>query len=265
MVALQHRDGQKNQKGSIPIWFLWGFSLLGAKGRSYNQRMAQLKAYRTVAPDGVGQSLFEDRKSQFHGFAVHAESAEEAIAFRHSVMERIPSASHYVSAWVLADGGEFYSDAKEPHGSAGLPVLNVIKGAGVADTACVVARIFGGTLLGKGGLMRAYTKAATDALAAASIVSRVPCQLLDVVVPYPLYEPLSKRAGDWQATVDGSDFAENVTMHLSVPVDCAQGLVDGIREFSDARAVCTLGGQELRFLAQDVAGATDAGSGDVDA
>ena len=227
--------------------------------------MAQLKAYRTVAPDGVGLSLFEDRKSQFHGFAVHAESAEEAIAFRHSVMERIPSASHYVSAWVLADGGEFYSDAKEPHGSAGLPVLNVIKGAEVADTACVVARIFGGTLLGKGGLMRAYTKAATEALAAASIVSRVPCQLLDVVVPYPLYEPLSKRAGDWHATVDGSDFAENVTMHLSVPVDRAQALVDGIREFSDARAACTLGGQELRFLAQDAPDSLEAGCGDASA
>ena len=113
--------------------------------------------------------------------------------------------------------------------------------------------------------MRAYTKAATDALAAASIVSRVPCQLLDVVVPYSLYEPLSKRAGDWHATVDGSDFAENVTMHLTAPVDCTQRLVDGIREFSDARAVCTLGSQELRFLAQDAPDATDAGSGDVGA
>ena len=84
-----------------------------------------MRAYRTVAPDGMGESLYEDRKSQFFGFAVHAESAEEAIAFRHSVIERIPDASHYVSAWVLADGSEFYSDAKEPRGCAGLPVLNV--------------------------------------------------------------------------------------------------------------------------------------------
>ena len=207
-----------------------------------------MRAYRTVAPDGTGESLYEDRKSQFFGFAVHAESAEEAIAFRHAVIERIPSASHYVSAWVLADGSEFYSDAKEPRGCAGLPVLNVIKGGDVADTACVVARIFGGTLLGKGGLMRAYTKAATDALAAARIVRRVHCRLVDVVVPYPLYEPLAKRTPDWGAHVDSTDFAENVTLHLSVPTELAQALVDGIREFSNARATCTIGSQELRFV-----------------
>ena len=207
-----------------------------------------MKAYRTVAPDGAGESLYEDRKSQFFGFAVHAESAEEAIEFRHSVIERIPNASHYVSAWILADGSEFYSDAKEPRGCAGLPVLNVLKGSGVSDTACVVARVFGGTLLGKGGLMRAYTKAATDALAAARIVQRVPCQLVDAVVPYSLYEPLSKRVADWGAQVDGADFAENVTLHLSVPVEFAQALVDGVREFSNARATCTFGSRELRYL-----------------
>jgi uncharacterized YigZ family protein len=207
-----------------------------------------MKAYRTVSPDGRGESLFEDRKSQFFGFAVHAESAESAIEFRHSVMEQIPQASHYVSAWVLADGSEFYSDAKEPHGSAGVPVLNAIKGNDVADVVCVVARIFGGTLLGKGGLMRAYTKAATDALAAAHIVRRVPCQQVDALVPYALYEPLLKRAPDWNAQVDGSDFAELVTMHLSVPIDDAQTLVERIREFSDARVSCVLGAQELRYL-----------------
>ena len=79
-------------------------------------RMANvLKAYSTVAPNEVGESLYEDRKSQFFGFALHVEPANEAIEFRHSIIERIPSASHYVSAWVLADGTEFFSDAKEPH------------------------------------------------------------------------------------------------------------------------------------------------------
>ena len=75
-----------------------------------------LKKYSTIAPGEVGESLYEDRKSQFFGFAVHAESADEAIDFRHRIIERMPNASHYVSAWVLADGAEFFSDAKEPHG-----------------------------------------------------------------------------------------------------------------------------------------------------
>ncbi len=212
-------------------------------------RMANaLKAYSTVAPGEVGESLFEDRKSQFFGFAVHAESADEAIAFRHSIIERIPSASHYVSAWALADGSEFFSDAKEPHGSAGLPTLNAIKGRELKDTACVVARVFGGTLLGKGGLMRAYTKAATEALDAAPVARRVPCRLVDVVVPYQLYGPLTSRLAEWRAQVDATDFAQDVTLRLAVPTEDARGLAERIRDFTNARATCSLGDEELRFV-----------------
>ena len=212
-------------------------------------RMANaLKAYSTVAPGEAGESLFEDRKSQFFGFAVHAESADEAIAFRHSIIERIPSASHYVSAWVLADGSEFFSDAKEPHGSAGLPTLNAIKRRELKDTACVVARIFGGTLLGKGGLMRAYTKAATEALDAARIARRVPCRLVEVVVPYQLYGPLNSRLAEWRVQVEATDFAQDVTLRLVVPAEDAHELAVRIRDFTNARATCSLGREELRFV-----------------
>jgi len=207
-----------------------------------------LKAYSTVAPGEIGESLYEDRKSQFFGFATHAESADEAVEFRHRIIEQIPSASHYVSAWVLADGSEFFSDAKEPHGSAGLPTLNAVKGRDLKDTACVVARVFGGTLLGKGGLMRAYTKAASDALDAARIVQRIPCRLLEVVIPYQLYEPLASRLATWDAHVDETDFAQDVTLRLVTPTENTNELVDRIRDFSNARAACSLDTEELRFL-----------------
>lgn len=210
--------------------------------------MENLKPYTTIAPDGLGESLYEDRKSQFFGFAIHAETADGAIAFRHSIIERIPNASHYVSAWILADGTEFFSDAKEPHGTAGIPVLNAIKGRGFADTACVVARVFGGTLLGKGGLMRAYTKAAGDALDAARTVLRAPCKLVDATVPYPLYDPLSKQIVNWGAHVDGADFAADVTIHLSVRREDVHALVERIRDFTNAAATCALGHEELRYL-----------------
>jgi len=207
-----------------------------------------LKAYSTVAPGEVGESLFEDRKSQFFGFATHAESAEEAIEFRHRIIEQIPAASHYVSAWVLADGAEFFSDAKEPHGSAGLPTLNAIKGRELKDVACVVARIFGGTLLGKGGLMRAYTKAVSDALDVSRIVQRIPCRSLEVIVPYQLYEPLISRLPAWDAQVDETEFAQDVTLHLVTPTENANKLAERIRDFSSARANCSIGAEELRFL-----------------
>lgn len=206
------------------------------------------KAYSTVAPDEVGESLFEDRKSLFYGFAFHAESADRAIEFRHRVIEQIPAASHYVSAWVLSGGSEFFSDAKEPHGSAGLPVLNAIKGRELKDTACVVARIFGGTLLGKGGLMRAYTKAASDALDAVRIVKRVPCRTLEVNVPYDLYEPLRNKLPNWNAVIDEERFTDKVTLCLSIPVDKSGALEDRIREFTNARAACVLGVEAMRFV-----------------
>ena len=210
--------------------------------------MEQLRAYKTIAPDGMGESLFEDRKSQFYGFAIHAETADEAIEFRHSVREQIPTASHYVSAWVLRNGAEFYSDAKEPHGTAGLPVLNVIKGHDLADTAVVVARVFGGTLLGKGGLMRAYTKAATEAVEAASIMQRVPSRLLELTVLYPLYEPLKQRLPDWGAFIEDETFAESVTFSLAVPQPQADELVAQVLDFSNGRATCETLGEELRYL-----------------
>ena len=207
-----------------------------------------LKAYSTIAPGEVGESLYEDRTSQFFGFAVHAESAEAAIEFRHGIIARIPAASHYVSAWVLADGTEFFSDAKEPHGSAGLPTLNAIKGRDLKDTACVVARVFGGTLLGKGGLMRAYTKAATDALDSARTAQRIPCRHVEVAVPYQLYEPLANRLPSWNARVDDTLFTEQVTLHLTIPADEADELAARIRDFTNARAACSLGLEELCFL-----------------
>lgn len=209
----------------------------------------ELKAYLTVAPENVGESFYEDRKSQFFGFAVHAKSAEQAIAFRHEIIEKIPTASHYVSAWMLADGAEFFSDAKEPHGAAGLPVLNAIKGRDLRDTACVVARIFGGTLLGKGGLMRAYTKAASDALDAAHIAQRTPCQLARIVVPYQLYEALRHRLPEWQARIDDTSFAELVTLAVSTPSENAPNLEKQIRDFTNGRIQYERCGEELRFFA----------------
>lgn len=214
----------------------------------YAGHMGALVAYTTVVPDGTGESLVEDRKSQFFGFAAHAETAKEAVAFRHSIIARIPEAGHYVSAWVFTDGTEFFSDAKEPRGTAGMPVLSAIKGRGLADTVCVVARIFGGTLLGKGGLMRAYTKAACDAIDAAVVARRVPCRLMQITMPYALYEPMKTRLPSWGAQVEDEQFAEVVTLSVSTPVERAEKLTALVRDYSNARAACACGVQALRYL-----------------
>ena len=196
--------------------------------------------------DGVGTSLFEDRKSRFYGFVTRITSAEEVVEFRHGIMRDIPEASHYVSAYRLAATGvEHYSDAKEPHGTAGLPVLNVLRHRDLHDVTCVVARVFGGTLLGKGGLMRAYTQAAADAVDASKLSRCVFCRMLTVRVAYPQYDALVSwldRIGI--APVDVS-YAENVTLTLETTSNEACALADQITDFCHARAQVELAEEHL--------------------
>lgn len=212
-----------------------------------------MRPYTTIQPDTVATSEYEDKKSRFFGFVTHVESEEEAIAFRSMIKEKIPEASHYVSAYrINSTGQEHYSDAKEPHGTAGLPVLNVLKGHELEDVVCVVARVFGGTLLGKGGLMRAYTKAASDAVASAvdagQIVTRVPCRLVTVTLPYSLYDPFKARLKEWETKIGKEEFGQDVTLDLIVESRAVSEYLDRIDDFSGGRANCHTGPEELRYL-----------------
>ncbi|MBR2522278.1 MAG: YigZ family protein [Coriobacteriales bacterium] len=208
-----------------------------------------LKPLRTVEAGAIATSEFEDRKSVFYGHIAHVESEREAIELRHSVMAQIPEASHYISAYIIREPAlEHYSDAKEPHGTAGLPVLNVLKSHGLEDVACVVARVFGGTLLGKGGLMRAYTKAAQLAVAEARIVVGTPCNDLLVSIEYPLYEPLRAQLEGWGVQVLSESFAEAVTLELRVAAAECELICERVRNLSSGRAEVVVGPEELAFL-----------------
>lgn len=208
-----------------------------------------MKPYRTIEPGAIATSEYEDRKSRFFGFLAHVESEDAAVEFRHAIREQVPDASHYVSAFIIHGTRlEHYSDAKEPHGTAGLPVLNVLKGHELEDVICVVARIFGGTLLGKGGLMRAYTKAASDAADAAHIVVRAPCRRLVASIPYPFYEPLKVQLSRWGVKVADESFGTDVTLDLIVRLEDTGIVESNIIEASNASAELVWGDEELCFL-----------------
>lgn len=114
---------------------------------------------------------YEDRKSVFIGQACPVSTEAEAIAFIDSVKKRYPDARHHVYAYVLRENSAMrFTDDHEPAGTAGMPVLDIIRKNGCTDTVIVVTRYFGGTLLGTGGLVRAYTAAALGALDSAEIV-----------------------------------------------------------------------------------------------
>lgn len=203
-----------------------------------------MDGYLTV--DGVSTSLYEDRKSRFFGFVTRIESEEEVVAFRSGIKADIPEASHYVSAYrIHRTGIDHYSDAKEPHGTAGMPVLNVLVHHGLQDVVCVVARIFGGTLLGKGGLMRAYTQAAADAVAAARIVRCVPCHDLVIQVDYPQYDALVSQLALLGLEPGETTYAERVTIVVNVPSSEAEAVRERVTDFSHGRASVELGPERM--------------------
>lgn len=143
--------------------------------------------YRTIA--GYGRDQIEEKRSVFIGSADFVTTEEEAIAFINRIRSEFPDARHNVYAYLLNEGAKTrYSDDKEPQGTAGIPVLEVLRKNECLDAVIVVTRYFGGILLGAGGLARAYTEAAVAALRAAGHVVRTPCEEYSFSCTYAEYE-----------------------------------------------------------------------------
>ncbi|WP_436232133.1 IMPACT family protein [Collinsella tanakaei] len=159
-----------------------------------------------------------DRKSRFIAQLVHVESEEEASAHQAAVRAKHYDARHNVPAWILVDGRERASDDGEPQRTSGLPTLEVLRGAGLKNVCCVTTRYFGGTLLGPGGLVRAYTAAAQavveNARAEGLLVEMTSVVPVEVRVAYPQYEQVLHVAQNAGAHVAGTDFTDSVLMHL---------------------------------------------------
>ena len=177
-----------------------------------------------IIPAGYGEAEYIDKKSRFIGQVQHVESVSEAMAFIESVRKKYADATHNVWAYVLADGQMRWSDDGEPGGTSGQPTLNVFRSALVCDVACVVTRYFGGTLLGSGGLVRAYSKAASLALEAAGRARMAEWRSIAVECTYAQYERVRRLLeGMGAADMDGS-FGEFVTVSALLPLDAAQAV-----------------------------------------
>ena len=174
-----------------------------------------MESYTTIR--GVARATIVEKKSEFIASASFADSEEAALRFLDSVRSEHRTANHNVYAYVLRqDSRTRYSDDGEPQKTAGLPVLDVLRHSGLTDLIVVVTRYFGGTLLGTGGLVRAYTSAAQAALEQAQRVTVQPCVDLDLVVPYPLYEQTNRLAAAANAKVRDTRFEDQVTLCLTL-------------------------------------------------
>lgn len=174
-------------------------------------------SYFTVRSGAEVLGEFEDRKSRFIAQIVHVESVDEAQAHQAAVRARHYDARHNVPAFILVDGTERASDDGEPQRTSGMPTLEVLRGAGLKDVCCVTTRYFGGTLLGPGGLVRAYTAAAQAAIeqarATGGIVEMTSVVPVDIAMAYAQYEQVVRMVGDTGGKIAATDYTDEVVVH----------------------------------------------------
>lgn len=197
--------------------------------------------------------------SRFIATAAPASSVEEAKAFVARVKAEFRDATHNVPAYLIGHGRTVTahcSDDGEPSGTAGRPALAVLRGSGLGDVAVVVTRYFGGTKLGTGGLVRAYSDAVREVLAALPRAVRVAAHTVVVKVPYPLFERLRLAIDAQQGTILDESFAAEVTVTARFAVEQFPQFQNALRELSggtvEAEVVET--GQACVPVAKDGAG-----------
>lgn len=173
------------------------------------------KTYTTLEKEASAE--FTEKKSVFIGYACPVKTEAEATDFIARIRKKHSDATHNCYAYQLNGGGiARYSDDGEPQGTAGVPILDVIKKSGADDCCVVVTRYFGGILLGAGGLVRAYANGAKIALEAAHIVTYENYTEFRIVCDYAAYQKLEYEFPRYGVITDATDFGTNVTLRLAV-------------------------------------------------
>lgn len=160
---------------------------------------------------------------------------EEARSFISRIKKEFSDASHNVPAYILGGGNtvtEYFSDDGEPSGTAGRPALAVLRGSGLGDVAVVVTRYFGGTLLGTGGLVKAYTGSTQLVVSAAGRGRRVPVHIAMTAIPYNLLERVRLMVTRYHGKVLGEDFSADITVTLQLPVEFFEAFQKDLNEIS---------------------------------
>lgn len=173
-----------------------------------------MNSYTTIRSETSAE--IEEKKSRFIAYIAPAQTEEEALSFLERMRSEHRMARHNVYAYVLRGGRVRYSDDGEPSKTAGLPVLEVIEHAGLIDVIVVVTRYFGGTLLGTGGLVRAYTQAAKSAIENADFLLISRCVDLMLRIPYALYDRVAYLAAQNDIKIIDSTFTDMVELRLMV-------------------------------------------------
>lgn len=190
--------------------------------------------YRTI--ENEADDFFIEKKSKFIGYAKPVKTQEEAVEFINSIKSKHWDATHNVYAYVLRENNiQRYSDDGEPSGTAGVPVLDVLLKGGLVDVVVVATRYFGGTLLGAGGLVRAYSHTSKIAVEAANMITMAECSIESVKVDYSFYDRLNILLSDFGANIVDTSFADTVEVIFSIKEDKVSLLQEKLTDVSNGR------------------------------
>lgn len=181
---------------------------------------------------------FVEKKSEFIGDAAHIDSLDEALAFVATIRDQHPKARHVAYAAVVggSDGrvSERMSDDGEPSGTAGKPILDVLRANDLTDCVVAVTRYFGGILLGSGGLIRAYSTGASIAVKAAKGADIVPCRRYLVTLDYPQLARFQQLLASVDGVQSDETYAADVTLTATLPLDNTAVFEERVRETFNA-------------------------------
>ncbi|OGO88014.1 MAG: YigZ family protein [Clostridiales bacterium GWF2_36_10] len=206
-----------------------------------------MEEYKTIKEPAFAAIV--ERKSEFIGYITPVKTEEEAIAFINKTKKKHVDARHNVYAYILRDNNiTRFSDDGEPHGTAGLPVLELLRKEELIDVAVVITRYFGGILLGTGGLLRAYTAAAKAALDKAVPVLYKNFSVISITASYSDYPKIDFYLAGISCILDNIEYGTDVVLLIAMPTEDFNTLKNQIIDITSSRAVIKFIGNRYDFI-----------------
>ena len=208
-------------------------------------------SYITVK--NYGEASFEEKKSEFIGYVKRVNSEEEAKEFVNEIKAKHKQARHNCYGYVIGQnmGIQRYSDDGEPQGTAGIPILEVMKKSGITDCAVVVTRYFGGILLGTGGLTRAYTKASSMAIKEAGVIQKVQGLKLTVKIEYDLLGKVQYLCAKNNWYIEDIQYLDYVELFVFVEIQSVDSVEKEITNLTSGKAEMYKSEEEIYYKEED--------------
>lgn len=208
-----------------------------------------LSSYYTIKQPGSHEIIIQ--KSRFIGYVARVTSEEEAIEFIQSIKKKHYNATHNCSAYMIGEHNQIQkaNDDGEPSGTAGVPILEVLKRQDLKDTAVVITRYFGGIKLGAGGLIRAYSSTTSEVIKHTGIVVRELVRVEEVKIAYTLLGKLENNLHQHHYHIEEIQYMENVTIDVLVPIDDEQ-FIPCIIEWTNDQATITT--KATKYIERDI-------------